>query len=190
MFPSCPDFGSAPQAWAIREHKWCHIVHLLFGCRGIPGLGGSLAVTLLRDYLFKAGSGSDHARAVLLSTFPSNRTPAVAAPACMVPFLLHSAAKKLTCPSLCAGALWPMPAWVWRDFRSFVFHFCELHGTHRASWAKRGGHGLQWCLKSRGASAGVDCDHRNGMAMTKYGQVSCARTQKTVQPALCLIAEA
>ena len=23
-----------------------------------------------------------------------------------------------TCPPLCAGALWPMPAWVWRDIRS------------------------------------------------------------------------
>ena len=32
------------------------------------------------------------------------------------------------CPPLCAGALWPMPAWVWRDVRSvlfgFVFVFC------------------------------------------------------------------
>ena len=27
-----------------------------------------------------------------------------------------------TCPPLCAGALWPMPAWVWHDVRS-VFLF-------------------------------------------------------------------
>ena len=26
-----------------------------------------------------------------------------------------------TCPPLCAGALWPMPAWVWRDVRSVFF---------------------------------------------------------------------
>ena len=26
-----------------------------------------------------------------------------------------------TCPPLCAGALWPMPAWVWRDVRSGFF---------------------------------------------------------------------
>ena len=24
-----------------------------------------------------------------------------------------------TCPPLCAGELWPMPAWVWRDVRFF-----------------------------------------------------------------------
>ena len=30
-----------------------------------------------------------------------------------------------TCPPLCAGALWPMPAWVWRDVRS-VFDFFLL----------------------------------------------------------------
>ena len=25
-----------------------------------------------------------------------------------------------TCPPLCAGALWPMPAWVWRDVHFFI----------------------------------------------------------------------
>ena len=28
-----------------------------------------------------------------------------------------------TCPTLCAGALWPMPAWVWRDVRFFFLSF-------------------------------------------------------------------
>ena len=28
-----------------------------------------------------------------------------------------------TCPPLCAGALWQMAAWVWRDFRFFFFFF-------------------------------------------------------------------
>ena len=28
-----------------------------------------------------------------------------------------------TWPPLCAGALWPMPAWVWRDVRFFSFFF-------------------------------------------------------------------
>ena len=27
------------------------------------------------------------------------------------------------CPPLCAGVLWPMPAWVWRDVRSVCFLF-------------------------------------------------------------------
>ena len=27
------------------------------------------------------------------------------------------------CPPLCAGVLWPMPAWVWRDVRSVFFFF-------------------------------------------------------------------
>ena len=30
------------------------------------------------------------------------------------------------CPPLCAGALWPMPAWVWRDVRSDFFIFFIL----------------------------------------------------------------
>ena len=31
-----------------------------------------------------------------------------------------------TCPSLCGGALWPMPAWVWCDVRSVVLFFSFL----------------------------------------------------------------
>ena len=44
-----------------------------------------------------------------------------------------------TCPPLCAGALWPMPAWVWRDVRfCFYIHtrFCtsRRHSrSHRTS---------------------------------------------------------
>ena len=30
-----------------------------------------------------------------------------------------------TCPPLCTGALWPMPAWVWRDVQ-FYFYFIFL----------------------------------------------------------------
>ena len=44
------------------------------------------------DDLFRVCSGSDHAEAVLLPAFPSSRIPAVAATACVVPFLLHPAA--------------------------------------------------------------------------------------------------
>ena len=43
VFPSCPDFGSAPRAHADREHRWRHIEHLLFECPGILGTGGTLA---------------------------------------------------------------------------------------------------------------------------------------------------
>ena len=184
VFPSCPDFGSAPRAQANREHRWRRIEHLLFECPGILG-AGTLVVKLLRDDLFRACFGSDHASAVLLAAFPSDRTPVVAATACLVPFLLDPAAAlgrpppwrmKLQClalvsafllgvssaacmrlppsqsvlaslrlpawssvrswllclqsgslsapvllpaptpvricPPLCAGALWPMPAWV------------------------------------------------------------------------------
>ena len=52
----------------------------------------SLAGNLLRDALFRGCSRSDHAHAVLLATFPSDRTPVVAATACLVPFLLDPAA--------------------------------------------------------------------------------------------------
>ena len=92
VFPSCPDFGSAPRAHADREHRWRHIEHLLLECLGILGTGGTLAVTLLRDDLFKACIGSDHASAVLLAAFHSDHTPVVAATACLVPFLLDRAA--------------------------------------------------------------------------------------------------
>ena len=114
VFPSCPDFGSAPRAHADREHRWRHIEHLLFKCPGILGTGGTLAVTLLRDDLFKACFGSDHASAVLLAAFPSDRTPVVAAKACLVPFLLDPAAAlghprpwrmKLQCVSVVAACL-------------------------------------------------------------------------------------
>ena len=40
-----------------------------------------------------------------------------------------------TCPPLCAGALWPMPAWVWRDVRLYIrihiYNFClQFACTH------------------------------------------------------------
>ena len=92
VFPSCPDFGSAPRAQADREHRWRHIEHLLFECPGILGTGSTLAVRILRDDLLKACLGSDHASAVLLAAFPSEHTPVVAATACLVPFLLDPAA--------------------------------------------------------------------------------------------------
>ena len=38
-----------------------------------------------------------------------------------------------TCPPLCAGALWPMPAWVWRDVRVFFFFFGCLAATEPGS---------------------------------------------------------
>ena len=92
VFPSCPDFDSAPSAQAAREHRWRHIEHLLFECQRIPGVDSSVALTLLRDDLFRVCSGSDHAEAVLLATFPTSRVPVVAATACVVPFLLDPAA--------------------------------------------------------------------------------------------------
>ena len=75
----------------LGEHRWRHIEHLLFEYPCIPGLGSSVAVTLLRDDLFRVCFGSDHAEAVLLAAFSTGRTPAVAATACVVPFLLAPA---------------------------------------------------------------------------------------------------
>ena len=81
---------------------------------GYLGPGNSLAVSLPRDDLFRACSGSDHATALLLATFPSDRTPVVAATACLVPFLLDPAAAlgrhppwgmKLQCLALVAAFL-------------------------------------------------------------------------------------
>ena len=44
-----------------------------------------------------------------------------------------------TCPPLCAGALWPMPAWVWRDarfFYNFFFGLSVWRPVFDASWFK------------------------------------------------------
>ena len=88
----CPHFGFAPWAQAAREHRWRHIEHLLFDCQCIPGLHTSVALTLLRDDLFRVCSSSDHAEAVLLAVLPTSRIPVDAAMACIVPFLLDPAA--------------------------------------------------------------------------------------------------
>ena len=49
------------------------------------------------------------------------------------PILPRSACLRLilfrTCPPLCAGAQWPMPAWVWRDVRSDFVFFCWHLGS-------------------------------------------------------------
>ena len=59
-------------AQATRDHRWRHIEHQLFECQCIPGLDSSVALTLIRDYLSRVCSGSDHAEAVSLETFPSS----------------------------------------------------------------------------------------------------------------------
>ena len=92
VFPSFPDFDSAPRAQAASEHRWRHIEHLPYECVCIPGLDSSVALTLVRDDLFRVCSGSDHAEAVLLAMFPTSRVPVVAAKACVAPFLLDPAA--------------------------------------------------------------------------------------------------
>ena len=61
-------------------------------CPGISGLGRFLAVTLLRDDLFRPCSGSDSAAAVLLVAFASECTPVLVTTTCHVPFLHDPAA--------------------------------------------------------------------------------------------------
>ena len=60
-----------------------------------------------------------------LYSCPFVRPPVVAPPAILVLYLAWRCSLRLllvcTCPPLCAGALWPMPAWVWRDIRPFSF---------------------------------------------------------------------
>ena len=46
-----------------------------------------------------------------------------------------------TCPPLCVGALWPMPAWIWHDVRSVPFSFLSFYFyvcmcTHCQHWAQ------------------------------------------------------
>ena len=125
--PACPDFGSASRAQADREHRWRHIEHLLFECPGILGPGGTLAVKLLRDDHFRACSGSDHASAVLLAVLPSDRTPVVAATACLVPFLLDPAAALGRPPPLEHEVAMP------GSYRG-VLAWCVVCGVHAAAY--------------------------------------------------------
>ena len=165
IFPSSPDFGSAPRAHADREHRWRHIEHLLFECAGILGPGGTLAVRLLRDDLSRACFGSDHASAVpmpgssrgvlawcrlrrargclrlslcwqafaLLLGRPSIRG---CSPYGLVLCLPRRCSLRLllfcTCPPLCAGALWPIPTWVWRDVR-LIYLYIIIFRTQQRS---------------------------------------------------------
>ena len=62
-----------------------------------------------------------------------------------------------TCPPLCKGVLWPMPAWVWRDVRSefFFFNFSIFALVGHASSSRMHGWlsnprlpGLRWRRRS------------------------------------------
>ena len=195
LYMCCPPYITGPDLGisARLMHVECMThMHLTTECPGFVRPGGTLAVKLPRDDLFRAFSGPDHASAVLLATSPSGSYPVVAATACLGPSLLDPAAAlpppwrmKLqcltlvvkfllgvssaactrlppsesvlaslhllawssvhswllclrfgslaarrcflrlllfcTCPPLCAGALWPIPAWVWRDVRYVFF---------------------------------------------------------------------
>ena len=70
------------------ERRWRHTERLPFECPCISGLDSSVAVTLLRDDLFRVCSGSDHVEAVLLASLPFGRVTVIAATACVLPFLL------------------------------------------------------------------------------------------------------
>ena len=87
-----PNFDSAPEAQATREHRWRHIKYLLFECLGVLGLGKSIAIALLQDDTFGANAGSAPAEALLPPTFPYARIPVITATACLVPFLPDPAA--------------------------------------------------------------------------------------------------
>ena len=89
--PSGRGIGYTQQLQSSRI-RWRHSEHLLFECPGISGRRGSLTFHLFRDDLVRACTESDHAQAVLLAMFPSDRSPVVAATACLVPFLLDPAA--------------------------------------------------------------------------------------------------
>ena len=79
-----------------------------------PGQLCSTCPPHTRDDLFRVCPGSHHAEAVLLAAYPTSRIPVVAATACVVPFLLDTAAAlgrtspwhmKLQCLDLIAAFL-------------------------------------------------------------------------------------
>ena len=91
VFPSCPDFGSAPSNRARREHRWRHIEHLLFTCPCVSCSDGSLAVGVLRKDIAVACAGCTQAEHVLQAAFPNDCISVDVASACLVPFLLDPA---------------------------------------------------------------------------------------------------
>ena len=115
VFPSCPDFGSAPRAHADREHRWRHIEHLLFECPGILGTGGTLAVILLRDDLLRRVLGLIMHRRCCLQRFllivPLLWLPRLVSSRSSSTLLLHwdvlpLSRMKLQCLSLVAVLAW------------------------------------------------------------------------------------
>ena len=66
-----------------------------------------------------------------------------------------------TCPPLCAGVLWPMPAWVWRGVRS-VF-LC----------------GFFWC--SLGTLGGCATGHACTMMGKSYGPIKACHQATSIQ---------
>ena len=182
-------FGSAPRAHAIRQHRGRHIELLLFECPHISGLGGSLVANLLRNDLFRACSGSDHARAVLLATFPSDRTPAVAATACHIPFLLDPAAAlgrhppcriNLQCLALVVAFLLGVPAATCTRLPSSVSVLAEKKRTDERSPAwlvvrplmvNVAAPAVRFCVFSSAALCACSCfAHVRPYAQGRYGR--------------------
>ena len=106
-------------------------------------MGGTLAITLLRNDLFKACFGPEHASAVLLAAFPSDRTPVVAATAYLVPVLLD--------PAAALGRVPPLAHEVAMRVSSHGFlAWCVVCGVHEAASAGVGvGQPLPPCLVVR-----------------------------------------
>ena len=119
--------------------------------------------------------------------------------AAQVPALSIVCLAACICPPLCAGALWPMPAWVWRDVRSvFILftHICIYTSTRR-------GLGLVGCeVPGRVSSAkgrrAVDAPsphlHRSHTVLTIQPLKAClaSRRDSFVRPlvlALCSLVE-
>ena len=66
-----------------------------------------------------------------------------------------------TCPPLCAGVLWPMPAWVWRGVRSVFFG------------------GFFWC--SLGTLGGCATGHACTMMGKSYGPIKACHQATSIQ---------
>ena len=63
-----------------------------------------------------------------------------------------------TCPPLCAEALWPMPAWVWRDVRSvFILFYSSTGSALMHPWLGRPYPCPPGCSSNCEGRAGVSC---------------------------------
>lgn len=109
----------------------------------------------------------------------------VAPPAVLVVFLPRLYSLRLlpfcTCPPLCTGAQWLMPAWVWRDVLFF-----SLISPRGITYARFSLYSFKVCSQRSGEQGPVGCMHMCAPMVREGAWRGCTPTQHL--PRLCPVA--